>query len=74
METTTQSAIERKLELMDEFEADGMRCGAINESDCHRTPEQTAWSVRHVNTLYQLWLAGRRAGKAEFIANAREHV
>ena len=73
MASANQSAIERKLELMDEFEADAMRCGAINESDCHRS-DQTSWSVRHVNTMYQLWLAGRRAGKAEFIATAREHV
>lgn len=70
MASANQSVVERKLDLMDEFEADALRCGAINESDCHRTEDKTAWSVRHVNTFYQLWLAGRRAGKAEFIRNS----
>lgn len=71
-DTEQTLAQQRRLQLMADFEIDGMNTGAINQSDCHRnTEDDTKWTVRHVGTLYQLWLAGRRAGRQELIDEGR---
>lgn len=60
------SRVQQRLDKMVEFERCALNVGAINETECHRMPEdETKWSLKHMDRLYRLWLAGARYGQSQ---------